>query len=100
MKIANTIQNVLLTLVLVAIAFVGLDGLLAIYEVAGDHPVVDVIQTGGERLRFDALETVFVDQGPLATMILGLIAYALIGGLVVLVFWAIRRFIWAWRMSG
>lgn len=100
MKVVNTVQNILLALLLVAIAFIALDGLLQIFEVENDTPAIDVIQTGAEFLRFDALETVFVDQGPVATMVLGLLAYTLIGGLVLLLFWAIRTFIWAWRLSG
>lgn len=100
MKAVNTIQNLLLALVLVAIALIALDGLLQVFEVTNDNPAVDFIHTAGALLRFDALETVFVDQGPLATMVLGVIAYALIGGLVLLLFWAIRTFIWAWRISG
>lgn len=100
MKVVNTVQNILLALLLVAIAFVALDGLLQIFEVENDTQGIDIINTGAELLRFDVLETVFVDQGPLATTVLSVLAYALVGGLVLLLFWAIRTFIWAWRMSG
>lgn len=100
MKVANTIQNILLALLAVAIAVIALDGLLLIFDVVNGNPAVDAVHTAGTRLRFDVLETVFVDQGPLATMVLGVIAYALIAGLVLLLFWAIRTFIWARRMSG
>lgn len=99
MKVANTIQNILLALLAVAIAVIALDGLLLIFDVENGNPAVDAVHTAGARLRFDVLETVFVDQGPLATMVLGVIAYALAAGLVLLLFWAIRTFIWAWRTS-
>lgn len=97
MKLVNTIQNLLVALLTIPAAFILLDALLTSFEAPEGNPVVDVIRTGAELFLFDALRTMFVDQGLALTTVLGVVAYALLAVLVLLLFWGIRTAIRAMR---
>lgn len=98
MRVLDGIQRVLLIVgVGIPVLVVLLDWILQALDARADNPIVAAIRDGAELVTPEVLTTIFEDQSHWQTVLLVLVAFALLAALIVAIFALIERAILAVR---